>query len=162
MILWKAVKFINHNHDDYFPIAHVPLLSFHKAEVSCPVNTCNFFQPLYNILLLSFQKNCLHTSTSTASRNIWKRPIHTVNQWFSNLSSGTPSRSMYLIYSRVSTPESTYQLIINPECESGELVQGYNKVMKRLGVTEERFENHSCKQFGPATIHWSDRDTYWT
>lgn len=33
-----------------------------------------------------------------------------LQHWFSNLSSGTPSRSMYLIYSTASTPDSTCQL----------------------------------------------------
>lgn len=57
---------------------------------------------------------------------------------------GDPSRSMYLIDSRAGTPDSIRQLFNNPfiKGESGEIVQGYNKIVKSLGGPKERFENH--------------------
>lgn len=69
-----------------------------------------------------------------------------------NLSSRTPSRSIYLIYSSDSTPNSTFQLIINP------LIKQIRCAISRLqlnceslGVPKERCENH-CPTF-PIPFH---------
>ena len=56
---------------------------------------------------------------------------------------GDPQTSMYLIYSRASTLDSTCQLInmyLTRWITSAS--KGYNKIVKRLGVPEERFEKN--------------------